>query len=199
LWIHPYSNVCDPIAVLWIDNVFIEDCIDDITYNNTSNLPTMTRRGNFISTLNSVNVTSSQNVTFIAGNYIDLKPGFTAQNGCSFTARIQECGVFGNCSPGNTKQILNSSLENTKENQYETYYSFYPNPVVDKSYFHYDKNEYAYVFIYSSIGKLVNNYELSPSKNSFCISTSDYDAGLYVYKIIMSDNIIKKGKFIVIK
>ncbi len=75
-------------------------CMPYKLYESTENLPYETSMQNFIKAGNDVGipningdviVKSNQNVTFKAGDEIDLLPGFTAESGSNFSAEIQEC------------------------------------------------------------------------------------------------------------
>jgi beta-glucanase (GH16 family) len=75
-------------------------CKESKLFESTENLPTNTQVEEYIKAGNDVgisgvsgNVTlkNGQNSTFSAGNYIDLKPGFSVEHGGNFTAKIQDC------------------------------------------------------------------------------------------------------------
>lgn len=80
---------------LQIDNLVLStlgnNCISEITYDNNSNLPSVTSTSSQIIAQNNVKVLSGQDVKFEASKRIVLKPGFQANNGSNFNAVIKEC------------------------------------------------------------------------------------------------------------
>ncbi len=76
-------------------------------YQNTTNLPDTTEAmaiiaGDAVTTKNAdgiVSVTSGQNVTFEAYNYVSLKPGFKAAKGSVFAANAYLQSQIQNCQP----------------------------------------------------------------------------------------------------
>lgn len=104
LWIYPIHN-SHPISVLYMDNVSIAYCETYEIYLNISNLPVLTARSDYIKTTGIVKVLNGQNVTFTAGNYIELNPGFETQPGCFFDAYIGGCSQL-TCAQWNTKKKL---------------------------------------------------------------------------------------------
>lgn len=90
-------------------------CIPYKLYEATNKLPTKTHVENFIKAGNNIGIpdingdviiTSNQNVTFKAGESIDLLPGFTVEAGANFTAEIQDCNQMTN-SEGEDIIIIN--------------------------------------------------------------------------------------------
>lgn len=71
-----------------------DDCIDQITYENTSQLPSLTTAKRNIFLQNGVSVLNGQSVTMYAGEKIVLSPGFKSHNGSNFKASIRECNFL---------------------------------------------------------------------------------------------------------
>lgn len=69
-----------------------EGCLDHIVYENTDQLPTITRASNYIQAGNNVTVKSGQNVTLKAPT-ITLLPGFSTEPGATFVATAEECNL----------------------------------------------------------------------------------------------------------
>ena len=68
-------------------------CENDLTLNNLA-LESVTYTAANLITSNAT-ISSSKNVNFVAGNQIRLLPGFTAQAGSNFVARIGDCEEVG--------------------------------------------------------------------------------------------------------
>ncbi len=87
-----------PFEHFLIDEVFLgkscanlAPCLENITYQNTNSLPSLTRRDDYIKAKNNTSVVAYQDITFQAGNYVALEPGFTVEAGGAFTAKIAPC------------------------------------------------------------------------------------------------------------
>ncbi|MBI4646074.1 MAG: hypothetical protein HY738_05610 [Bacteroidia bacterium] len=70
-----------------------DGCLDHIVYENTDQLPTITRASNYIQAGNNVTVKSGQNVSFKAPT-IELLPGFSTEPGATFEATAEECNLL---------------------------------------------------------------------------------------------------------
>ena len=70
-----------------------DGCLDHIVYENTNQLPTMTRASNYIHAGNNVEVSSGQNVSFKAPT-IKLLPGFSVKQGATFKAVAEDCNLM---------------------------------------------------------------------------------------------------------
>jgi hypothetical protein len=93
LWIYNANQV---YSVVDIDNISVTSicCAPNITYtNNTSAnpLPALTTKLNYIDANTNVLVLSGSNVTFLAGDYIELDAGFETQSSSNFLAYISPC------------------------------------------------------------------------------------------------------------
>lgn len=75
-------------------------CIPYKLYEATNNLPSSTHVSNYIVAGNdagisdvggNVTINENQDVSFTAGNYIDLLPGFSVERGATFNASIEDC------------------------------------------------------------------------------------------------------------
>lgn len=71
--------------------------VESVTYTN-SNLPVFVSANNTIEAKTNVVIHSSQNVIFKAANKIILRPGFHAENGSTFSARIAPCDCKQPCA-----------------------------------------------------------------------------------------------------
>lgn len=77
----------------------------------------------------------------------------------------------------------------------------YPNPndgnmMLDYSLDIMDKGE---VLIYDIAGKLIYKYKLDASANQIIISHEEFNNGIYFYRIIVNDKIVKSDKIVIIK
>ena len=70
-----------------------DGCLDHIVYENTDQLPTITRAKNHIQAGNDVTVKNGQNVSF-KSPIIKLLPGFSVQAGATFKAVAEECNLM---------------------------------------------------------------------------------------------------------
>ena len=70
-----------------------DGCLDYVVYENTDQLPTLTRAKNYIQAGNNVTVKSGQNVSFKAPE-ITLLPGFSTEPGAEFEAVAEECNLL---------------------------------------------------------------------------------------------------------
>ncbi|MBN2730101.1 MAG: family 16 glycosylhydrolase [Bacteroidales bacterium] len=70
-----------------------EGCLDHIVYENTDQLPTITRASNYIQAGNNVTVKSGENVTLKAPE-IRLLPGFSTEPGATFVATAEDCNLL---------------------------------------------------------------------------------------------------------
>ena len=64
----------------------------DLTLSNTSQLPEVSNAVNTLNTSGSVIVKSTDNVTFEAGQEIQLNAGFEVQQGGQINVNIIQCG-----------------------------------------------------------------------------------------------------------
>ena len=93
----------DPQNEIDIDNIVItaklisanDGCCDpSIAYTNNTNvnpLPSFSKAANYITATTNVKVMTGSNVTFQAGQYIQLNPGFETQSSTVFLASISPC------------------------------------------------------------------------------------------------------------
>ena len=70
-----------------------DGCLDHIVYENTNQLPPMTRASNYIQAGNNVEVNNGQNVVLKAP-VIKLLPGFSVQHGATFKAVTEDCNLM---------------------------------------------------------------------------------------------------------
>jgi hypothetical protein len=114
------DGICD--RYMKVDNTKVEDlcCGDFELYQNFPlapdfSLPELTRRGSYIKAgynvgavhhaPGNVTVRSTEHVTFQAGDYIALHPGFIVEPGAVFKAEIKDCDNFGD-NYGESPELL---------------------------------------------------------------------------------------------
>lgn len=74
----------------------------------------------------------------------------------------------------------------------------YPNPASTQINIMNTGNETSYLFVYDVMGRLINTIQLRDKITS--LSTTDYAAGLYTYRVLNTDNFpVATGKFNIIK
>lgn len=73
----------------------------------------------------------------------------------------------------------------------------YPNPAKDFVNFYYSVNDGTSLFVFNTLGKLVETFELSPLSNNLKINTSAYAPGTYFYEYKKGNVILDKGKIII--
>lgn len=85
------------------------DCISELNFEQTSNLPLVNMTSNLITASNDVVVNDNSSVTFKSKN-IELKTGFKALRGSDFLASIQSCEDFNSFS--NPILFSHNAIEN---------------------------------------------------------------------------------------
>jgi len=129
----------------------------------------------------SVTITQSQNSTFNAGKYIDLKPGFTAEYKSRFYAFIDGCGGISEPKINNPNTGL--VLRN------------YPNPFTGETTIEFEllSEKPVTLFVTDMIGKkvatLLNNEQLSKGIQTTTFNGKDHPSGMYYYTLQMGDNL----------
>jgi hypothetical protein len=201
LWIHPISsasqsNYSDNIPKFYVDNVSINNFPLSIVYNNSgSSLPNQTIRCDYIETLNSVQVISGQDISFLAGNRVTLKPGFQVLSGGRFTAGIYSCGLVDACATGNTKksEVVKESMNYTNKNEVVDIVQVYPNPNKSGLFnlrFSSSRMKNSILSVYNIKGELILN-DIIISEEQI-IDLSKQTEGVYFLRIIGETNFIEK-------
>ncbi len=156
-----------------------ECCPANKTYNFTSPLPAVTAvQNSIITSYTSVDV--SESVVFQAGDYIQLYPNFTAHQGGTFLASIQECDV-NLCNNGN-RLGEEGIVQNINDRQFK----LYPNPTEHHFTFECVLQEETKISLelYNGTGKLEKPI----------IAQEAQPAGLYQLEVDMSD--LPRGVYI---
>jgi hypothetical protein len=182
LWIYPESYATLPAQYLYIDNVLLEDCIDHQIYTNTSSLPWITARGNYITASTNTFVTNAQYAEFRAGNYILLDPLFEAQNGSVFYAFISGCGNVDCRDEGGGGRMAEN-----KNIQSETV-SIYPNPSSGRITLEKNSDENVTVEVLDLYGRTVFEKE-QMTGNKIELDLSGQPAGIYLVRIFTGNEI----------
>lgn len=195
LWIHPMSTASASfIPKLFIDNVSINNFPLSIVYNNSgSSLPNQTIRCDFIETLNSVQVISGQDISFLAGNRVTLKPGFQVFNGGIFNAGIYSCGLVDACATGNTKNSEVVKEPMNINNEVVDIVQVYPNPNISGFFnlrFSSSLMKNSILSVYNVKGELILNDIISSDEQ--IIDLSKQPEGVYFLRIIGETNFIEK-------
>jgi len=158
-----------------------------------------------ITARNNVTIQPGTFVEFNAGNLILLRPDFRAQEGCVFRARIEGC--LNGCNTGVGKTNLEEdtvefiysdvseqdlAIDNeldeaseSKENLGTSTLSIHPNPTNGYLTLRYDEYRDSEVFIYNSLGELIDHRLLVSTETNFDFSSSP--RGLYFIKILSKD------------
>ena len=112
-----------------------------------------------------------------------------------YSARVM-LGLFINEADANPNRIANYTTEN------ETQESLvYPNPNDGNMYFDYSlmDDEQGELQIYDVMGKLIKIYELSAEENQLYINDAQLQNGVYLFKLVVNNQIVNSGKVIIIK
>ncbi|MBS1657024.1 MAG: M4 family metallopeptidase [Bacteroidetes bacterium] len=141
-------------------------------------------------------------VSLSSGNVIQLFPGFTASNGCTFTALINECELS-DYDPNNLRAGAESAdvHEGVVLNA-ESALSIYPNPASDDAVIGVDlvTDQPVNLYITDATGKLrmsvIDNERLTDQKFVRNLHTGDLPSGIYVC-ILKSGGKIFTRKFMV--
>ncbi|MEL6945826.1 MAG: T9SS type A sorting domain-containing protein, partial [Bacteroidota bacterium] len=147
-----------------------------------------------IVTENMVEIASGVEVTFDAGQLVRLKPGFLANNGSTFTARI------GGCTPSNGQQVEQRS--EIKVNLLE--WNIYPNPLRDFAVIDYklSKTTPISIHLFDINGKLlqvlIDHTEKEKGQYQQNIDLNHLQAGLY-FVVFQSNSGIESRKISIIK
>ncbi|MEN0049655.1 MAG: 3-coathanger stack domain-containing protein, partial [Bacteroidota bacterium] len=155
--IQPMSMGCDPMLTIDGDPMN-NDIIDTGTYQ-ASNTITSTGR-----------VTSGSDVTFEAGQSITLSPDFVAENGSTFTARIQACA---SASEENMVESRTEQFEFLKNNATEI--AIFPNPFRSQTTIELSLAEEGEVSI--------QLFDVTGRQVTTVLETSSQLAGLYQYQL----------------
>lgn len=163
------TNAPCPAALTINDNLIVGD-----TYNAQN---TITSSGT---------VLSGTTVTFEAGQSITLLPGFTAENGSTFTARIQSCTT--------ARPILEERSDDKvalKENEL----TIYPNPFSDFTTVELQlvKENDVQIELYSLTGQKVRTItasnKLTSGIHQFQVDATDLSTGMYIVLLRVGDQL----------
>lgn len=171
------------------------DAVDGVSNASVSNY-------NF-STACTTTITSSGNVIAESGSYIQLKPGFTATSGCTFTAQIEPCSIT-EYNPNNLKQPFHAVHENNFPQEEATLnpLSIYPNPS-DESFiaeFTLESETQVSMYVMDVTGRTVmhlkDNEMLGKGKQNLEVNTSALAPSAYLL-VMQSSGRPQMAKFIV--
>ena len=164
-------------------------------------------------------------VTFTAGHVIDLMPGFEAKSGVFFDASIdatlsstqcEDVSIgFGHCPTDGTNpygkhivyDIANDSSE-TILSRTQSKISINPNPNNGNMTVSYElpinttgtpTSPAGRFEVYNQMGEKLFSYSLYGGKNTFSISRSELNQGIYFYRAISGDKLLATDKIVVIK
>lgn len=138
--------------------------------------------------ISSIPIYSGANVTYLAGDYIDLRPGFRAENGSVFDARIGDCST----SQKNSIEEMEVSLDDL------SLLDNYPNPFSQSTTIEFNLPESTLVQlqVYDMTGKmvasLIEDEILEAGKHSSRFEAGDLTNGIYTYVLMYGDKTISK-------
>ena len=199
LWIYPqHSNGPSDVSVLFVDDVSIEDCLPNVTYSNTSSLPNLTLRSDFISATTNTQVLSGQDVTFTAGNSITLSPGFYANSGSDFLAYIGGCEQMDCTSPFLSPVYYNNGLKSLNfEIKLDNDLKIFPNPTSGS--FIIQAGQLitnSTIEVYNVLGNMVYKKQVDKFENEQ-IDISNFDNGLYYIRIKGNEGMVNETRKII--
>jgi hypothetical protein len=143
-------------------------------------------------------INPSSEVNFYAGNHIMLMSGFSAKKGSTFHAIITQ----------NTLKTASDSANNLKDTSgnftqqdNQRLFVLFPNPNNGNMTINYELSEKETVTfeVYDMMGKKILSYSLIGSVNTFYISHTDLEQGIYVYRAFESNKQIASDKIVIIK
>lgn len=150
------------------------------------------------------NVTSSSIVTYRAGDHIDLKPGFIAENGSSFLAYIEPLPEDNEERPCVSPRLSNGhNISNTIKPNFisELNSEVTPNPVTNT--FNISLNllndSKVVIRLYNQYGQEINelaNNSFKSGINNLNFDISQYSGGCYFLKILINSNTLLTKKII---
>lgn len=150
----PASYEIDYVRFWEKNNEPCTGCIDDVTYENISQLPSSTRATNYISAGNDTKVLSGQEVKFKSPD-IHLLPGFSVEQGGNFSAIPQECNIF------TYEDVLISYIGNNAINGYEIDKCTNPIYSIDVAgalYYSFQVKNLFGLYVHSSSGPITTNH-----------------------------------------
>ncbi len=164
--------------------------------------------------LENVTVNQYQDINVIANNYIKILPNSTLKSGTykidnvscdQFTYQTSKyveetSNTTNNNVPSNNKIITDNTTKNVKIDN-SNIVMVYPNPANANIQVSYNspKDEQGIFEIYDLIGRKLLSYPLFAGKNTFNISGTILDKGIYLYQIIIGNKIVATDKIVVIK
>lgn len=158
------------------------DCVENYTLNGQLNgTATRIAWGNITST---TDINSGASVHYEAGNEIRLLPGFQAESGSNFLARIMDCIDDADNFSEHSEVEDRSFDQETTETIENVYFKAYPSPFNDQLTVEIKlKENNARFRLFDLYGKTLKNIELSkiqPNEHQkISIDTNDLIAGIY--------------------
>lgn len=181
----PVIPDCDPN--IFVDDIFTDG--DDYEYISTDAL----------STSNDVKVYEGASLKLKAPHFIELSPGFHAVAGSYFLAKIENNSLKYNNNNTNVESSNDSLNYNKVENN--DLFKISPNPNNGNMQVIYElpENETGAFEVYDLVGKKLFSNNLVGGKNTFSISRTDLDQGIYFYRVVVGNKLISSDKIVVIK
>lgn len=192
LWIYPYDANTNNRDVLYVDDISVTSCIQSKDYVFTDHLPRFTKTVDYINTNNYTSILSGQDVTFQAGNYIYIEPGFTVAAGSKFTARIAPCSEDA-CNVPFVRKGFEDNM-NAYDNL-ENLISIYPNPADDEVTvkFPFEFNKEIKVTLLDIFGKTLTESAILLDRDEFKVDLQGMRQGMYFIKIdVEGKSIVKR-------
>ncbi len=142
------------------------------------------------------NVPSTKDVTYRAGNFIQLSPGFSSVSGSEFHGFIHACN-----HPGNSFKNLENSddpnaewnIEDATSTPIEEGLSIYPNPSNGRFNIVYPGlTEASQLFISTIQGQSIPVSSVKSGVDQLTIDLSGYPKGIYFLQLVANDNILQE-------
>ena len=186
----PYGNVYHglPQLVPWQNNCSPYTTLTDpeIIY-----IPYTYKYSESITTSTNYTVKDGQHITMEAGDFIELLPNTSIEEGADYSAIIKECGGCDTPS-GRPAKINMGAIEDSKLdiNTNKTDLTLFPNPAKDFTEISY-LNGINSIIVTSIDGKVV--YQGQVNDNKYILDTKTYNKGIYLISIQTNEgNIITK-------
>jgi len=128
------------------------------------------------------NVNSGANVTYDAGKYVCLNPGFLADNNAVFLAQIDGC-------ESNSNDLIEKEESGRSENAEQVVVKNYPNPFTGHTTIEFTLQSDSAVTLFVSdvtgrqIVALLNNEQQTEGTHQVTFDGNPYPAGMYYYTI----------------
>ncbi len=171
-WLDPINTDAQQI-----EGGYFDACVETLVINAPINNGGEFQAENIIQASSVINATAQ--VEMVAGQMVELLPGFQTQAGAFLEARIGNC--IPRVIPPANKNIPNETYENAVASSIQYYLNIFPNPTSQKLNIEYTlgENETAEISIFDAVGNQVFNKKVSDIQ-ILEADVSSLSSGLYI-------------------